>query len=179
MSPSIFSNWLLAIILQSFQRCLSPFIVYCPSLTVSVALTKILTHCGLATPYGDTDMGQHWHMWWLVVTTLSHYLNECRPVINYVLMHSHESNFAKSTYKVFFSNMCSEITLLKQLPYLPGATQLTFNIYWFTMRPQHYLEDVIIFAVENGTISVDASSACAVFEYTLPLHACQRERWYC
>ena len=25
-----------------------------------------LTHCGLMTPYGDLDLGQHWPRWWLV-----------------------------------------------------------------------------------------------------------------
>ena len=25
-----------------------------------------LTHCGLMMPYGDTDLGQHWFVWWHV-----------------------------------------------------------------------------------------------------------------
>ena len=29
-------------------------------------LTLALTHCGLATPYGTKDLGQHWLRLWLV-----------------------------------------------------------------------------------------------------------------
>ena len=25
-----------------------------------------LTHCGLVTPYGNRDLGQHWLRWWFV-----------------------------------------------------------------------------------------------------------------
>ena len=34
-------------------------------------LTDKLTHCGLVTPYGAVDMGQHWLRYWLVAPTLS------------------------------------------------------------------------------------------------------------
>ena len=31
-----------------------------------VLYATVLTHCGLMTPYGDGDLGQHWLRWWLV-----------------------------------------------------------------------------------------------------------------
>ena len=45
----------------------------------------LLTHCGLVTPYGDRDLGQHWIRKWL--TAPSHYLNQCWLIISVVQWH--------------------------------------------------------------------------------------------
>ena len=54
----------------------------------------------------------------------NHNLNQCWLVIKDVLWHSWESNFTRSAYELNLLNMCSEITLLKSIPHLPGANEL-------------------------------------------------------
>ena len=52
-------------------------------------LIHVLTHCGLLTPYGDKDLGQHWLMWWLVAWR---HLNQCWLIISEVQWHSYSDN---------------------------------------------------------------------------------------
>ena len=50
-----------------------------------------LTHCGLVTPHGDIDLGQH-----CCLTAPSHYLNPCWLVISKVQWESPEGNFTRN-----------------------------------------------------------------------------------
>ena len=49
-----------------------------------------LIHCGLVTPCGDRELGQHWFRWCL--TAPSHYLNQCWLIMHLVLWHPSEKN---------------------------------------------------------------------------------------
>ena len=59
-------------------------------------LITILTHCGLVTPYGIIELGQHQFRLWLVGCLMApyHYLNHCWQIISEVLWHSCLGNFS-------------------------------------------------------------------------------------
>ena len=42
------------------------FKIYFPMYSRHALVGSFLTHCGLVTPYGDSDPGQHWLRYWLV-----------------------------------------------------------------------------------------------------------------
>ena len=56
-----------------------------------------LTHCGLMTPYGDIDLGQHWLRTVMACcrTAPSHYLNQCWLIISKIQLHSSDGNFTR------------------------------------------------------------------------------------
>ena len=77
----------------------------------------------------------------------NHYLNQCWLIVKYVRWHSAESNFVRSVPELIL-DMCLEITLLKLLPHLPGANELTFslpqgvgNCIW--IGPIYFLEETV------------------------------------
>ena len=70
-----------------------------------------LTHCTPVMPYGNRDLNLHWFIWCLMAP--SNCQNQHWLVINGVLCHS----------------MCSEITLSKLLPHLPGTNELN-HLCW-------------------------------------------------
>ena len=59
---------------------------------------NVLTHCGLMTPYGDTDLGQHW-LRYLACCLMapSHYLNQCWLIFSKVQWHSVEGDLTKDS----------------------------------------------------------------------------------
>ena len=75
----------------------------------------------------------------------SHYLHQCWLIFKGVLWHSLESNIAIS--------MCSEITLLKLLPHLPGANESTHSYRFFFIQiwwKEHFIiQFSAIFSSQN------------------------------
>ena len=64
-----------------------------------------LTHCGLVTPYGDWDLGQHWlKIMACCLTAPSHYLNQCWITINMVQWHSYKGSFPRDTSVIDYEN---------------------------------------------------------------------------
>ena len=59
-------------------------------------LTEKLTHCGLVTPYGDRDLGQHCQVMACCLTAPSHYLNQCWLIISEV----HQKPVWKYVHKI-------------------------------------------------------------------------------
>ena len=61
-----FSNGLLPVGTQILQETSQPSIIKIhleftyPKLHLNSPMTYELTHCGLVTPYGERDLGQHW-----------------------------------------------------------------------------------------------------------------------
>ena len=46
----------------------------------------VLMYSGLVVPYGIVDLGKYWFGWWFVTClVMSHYLNKCGHIINWVL----------------------------------------------------------------------------------------------
>ena len=115
MSPSIFYNWLLAILFKISKTPITLNNLFPFSNSISCPHGDIYSLWASDAIWRQRYGSKLAQVMVCCLTTLSHYLNQSLPIINDVLWHSHESNFAISTYKVFFSNMCSEITLSKQL----------------------------------------------------------------
>ena len=65
-------------------------------------------------------------LWSCCLTAPSHYLNQCWLLISEVLWHSHESNFTVSTQTTLLYYEFESI-LLKLLPHLPVAKELSFD----------------------------------------------------
>ena len=67
-------------------RATSQEVLKIPNPLIRLKITH-LTQCGLMTPYGDMDLGQHW------LTAQSHYLNQFWLIIRKVRWYSSEDNF--------------------------------------------------------------------------------------
>ena len=57
---SVYPRWVSDVNTNPFSHFVSQFYSEIPE-------HQALTHCGLVTPYGDIDLGQHWVRSWLVV----------------------------------------------------------------------------------------------------------------
>ena len=85
-----------------------------------------LTHYSLVTRYGDIDPGQHWLRyclvaWWYQAITWTNV-----DTSSMVISGLHVRAISQEVLIKFMSNMMgSELTLLKLLPPLPGANELT------------------------------------------------------
>ena len=93
-----------------------------PFSTRSVMIT--LTHCGLATPYGDIHLGQHWSREWLVawrhqaITWTNVDLSSVKSCGIHLRAISHE------ILKIFTLNVSLKVTNLRLHPHLPGTNVL-------------------------------------------------------
>ena len=89
-----------------------------------------LTHCGLVTPYGDTELGQHWLRQWLgawrhqAITWTNVDLSwvRCNGI--------HLRALSLDDVKIPINKIRLKIAVLKWHPGLPGANELT---YWYIM----------------------------------------------
>ena len=83
-----------------------------------------LTHCGLVTPNGVGDLGQHWLRKWLVawrhqaITWTSIDL-----IINEVFRHQPEQ-FHRKCIRILFLDISFKVANLRSQPHLPGANEL-------------------------------------------------------
>ena len=80
------------------------------------------THCVIvATPYDDTDLGQHWLRW--RHGALRHYLNQYWLIIN-EFCGTHLGPMLQDVPKISIRKMSLRSTLVKVLPHLSGPKQL-------------------------------------------------------
>ena len=93
-------------------------------------LTAILSSSHCVNSLWPSDTIWHQRSWSTLdqvmaccLTAPSHYLNQCWLLISVFLWHSPESNFA--VFKLLQCIMILKIILLKLLPHLPGASELT------------------------------------------------------
>ena len=84
----------------------------------------VLTLCGLVTPYGDIDLGQHWPRMACCLTAPSHYLNQCWLIISEVLRHSHEGNFFTGNTKEIYQRYALRNINLRLQPHLTATNEL-------------------------------------------------------
>ena len=92
------------------------------SLTTSRHLpTRILTHCGLVTPYGDIDLDQHW------LAAPSHYLNQCWVIISSAQWYSSGGYFTGDYSAINHRNLFENY--LPQIPFKAPRAQCA-NILW-------------------------------------------------
>ena len=88
----------------------------------SLAVTRILTHCGLVAPYSDMKLAQVMAYYLMAP---SYYLNQYQFIINRVLCHSPEGNssgnYHESNHYNAFENYTSKIKHLTS----PGNTEWT------------------------------------------------------
>ena len=90
---------------------------YCPYL-------GWLTHCGLMTPYGDKDLGQHWLRQWLVAWRHQAitWTNVDLPSVRSIGIHL--STILQEILQPSITKISWKITSLKFLWNLPGANEL-------------------------------------------------------
>ena len=101
----------------------------------------ILTHCGLMTPYGDRDLGQHWLRQWPVawrhhaITWTNVDLSSIRSI------GIHSSTILQQILQPPITTISWKITLVKFLWNLPRASEinddiiLKFHAFLFTPVP--------------------------------------------
>ena len=99
-----------------------------------------LTHCGLVTPYGDRDLGQHWLRLWLVAWRHQAitWTNVDLPSVRSIGIHL--SAILQEILQQSITKISWKITFLKFLWNLPGANELTSchtSIYKKPVRPAH------------------------------------------
>ena len=115
-SNPMFYTWKWVTQISSYQLSYKPVINYY-SLHLHLGIlgnkyneNSTLTHCGLVTPYGGRDLGQHWFRKWLVawrhqaITWIKVDLSSVRSsgihlsaIISKVQRHSSECNFTRDT----------------------------------------------------------------------------------
>ena len=86
--------------------------------------TNELTHCGLVTPYGDMELGQHWLRQWLVAwrhqaitwTNVDSSSVRCHGI--------HLRALSLDDVKIPINKTRLKIAVLKWHPGLPGANEL-------------------------------------------------------
>ena len=91
-----------------------------------------LTHCGLVTPYGGRDLGQHWLRKWLVAWRHQAitWTNVDLPSVRSIGIHS--STILQEILQASITKISWKITFLKFLWTLPGANEL--NLINFKAR---------------------------------------------
>ena len=90
---------------------------------------NVLTNGGLVMPYGH--LGQHWPSQWLVVWVAWQHQAISETNVNLsskVIIGIHQRAISQSFINLIH-NICSEITLLKLIPYLLGFTELIHKIH--------------------------------------------------
>ena len=91
----------------------------------------ILTHCGLVTPFGDIDLGQHWLRQWLgawrhqAITWTNVALSSVR------FSGIHLRAISSEIPQLPFTKVSLKITFLKLNWNLPGANELSLVFHWF------------------------------------------------
>ena len=96
----------------------------CSSIFVFFFFFAILTHYGLVTPYGDTDLGQHWLRLWLVA-----WRHQAITWTNVDLSSVKSSDIHRNTIALEISQppitkISLKMTYLKFCLNLPGANEL-------------------------------------------------------
>ena len=114
-----------------------------------------LTHCGLVTPYGNTD----WDNLWLGYIGLlpdgimapRHYLNQCWLIISEILCHSTEGNIRGIVQDISpWLIWILKIIDLKLEPHLTGASKLT---HWGQVQVTHICVSKLTIIGSDNSVS--------------------------
>ena len=110
-------------------------IFLCPTLNIG------LSHCGLVTPYVDTNLGQYWLRYWRhqAITSTNVDLSSVKS------SDIHLKTIALETSQPPITKISFKMTYLKFYLNLPGANELSYlchwkrflvnNTYWQTITP--------------------------------------------
>ena len=86
------------------------------------------TYCGLVTPYGDRDMGQHWLRQWLVAWQHQAITWTNVDLSSVEICGIHLTTILLVALKVSIHEMSWKIIFLKLQPHLTGANELKIFI---------------------------------------------------
>ena len=81
-----------------------------------LAFLWALTHCGLVTPYGGRDLGQHWLRWWLGAVNVDWSSVKSSDI--------HIRAISQEMPQPSMTKVCLKITYLKFHLIFPGANEL-------------------------------------------------------
>ena len=114
----IWTHWALASLQMTFSKAFGKFwffiVKFHWSLLLSIQLT--LTHCGLVTPYGNRDLGQHWHQ---AITWTNVDLSSIRSC------GIHQKALSWEDLNISISKTRLKIKFLESHSDLPGANELS------------------------------------------------------
>ena len=103
-----------------------------------------LTHCGLVTPYGDTDLDQHWLLQWLVARQHQAITRNNADVssesdihLRAISQEIHQPSITNTSFKIIYIRFQSNLPRVNELTLNvrgPSYLGLTRSVSWLLMH---------------------------------------------